>query len=57
MRELVDASNPLDSACRIMILEDQLAEAERINTDLQRALDDRPPGNPSSSSVIPTAGL
>lgn len=46
MRELVDASNPLDSACRIMILEDQLAEAERINTDLQRALDDRPPGNP-----------
>ncbi|MFQ6324568.1 hypothetical protein ACLMAL_00330 [Nocardia sp. CWNU-33] len=49
MRELVDASNPLDAACRIMILEDQLAEAERINTDLQRALDDRSPGNPSAS--------
>ncbi|WP_438804344.1 MerR family transcriptional regulator [Nocardia noduli] len=38
VRELVDAGNPLDSACRIVILEDQLAEAQRINTALQQQL-------------------
>ncbi|GAB2667029.1 helix-turn-helix domain-containing protein [Nocardia goodfellowii] len=43
VRELVDNGNTLEAACRIVILEDQLAEAQRINTDLQRALDDRPP--------------
>ncbi|MEV2226938.1 helix-turn-helix domain-containing protein [Nocardia vinacea] len=43
VRELVDAGNPLEAACRIVILEDQLAEAQRINTNLQQALDDRPP--------------
>ncbi|MFQ6398055.1 helix-turn-helix domain-containing protein [Nocardia sp. KC 131] len=48
VRELVDAGDALDAACRIVILEDQLVEAERINTDLQCALDDRPPGNPSA---------
>ncbi|KQY30648.1 MerR family transcriptional regulator [Nocardia sp. Root136] len=42
VRELVDAGNALESSCRIVILEDQLAEAQRINTDLQRELDDRP---------------
>jgi DNA-binding transcriptional MerR regulator len=46
VRELVDAGDSLDAACRIVILEDQLAEAERINNDLQHALDDRPPGSP-----------
>ncbi|MFE9789874.1 MerR family transcriptional regulator [Nocardia sp. XZ_19_231] len=40
VRELVDAGNALESSCRIVILEDQLAEAQRINTDLQRELDD-----------------
>ncbi|MFQ6399004.1 MerR family transcriptional regulator, partial [Nocardia sp. KC 131] len=48
VRELVDAGDPLDAACRIVILEDQLVEAKRINTDLQHALDDRPPANPSA---------
>ncbi|MDV6271665.1 MerR family transcriptional regulator [Rhodococcus globerulus] len=33
--ELVAAGTPLDSACRIIILEDQLTEARRINTELQ----------------------
>jgi DNA-binding transcriptional MerR regulator len=33
-RELVDQGNPLDAACRIIILEDQLAEAQRINAQL-----------------------
>ncbi|WKG13093.1 MerR family DNA-binding transcriptional regulator [Nocardia sp. PE-7] len=41
VRELVDAGTTLDASCRIVILEDQLAEALRINTDLQHELDDR----------------
>jgi DNA-binding transcriptional MerR regulator len=31
-RELLDHGTPLDAACRIIILEDQLAEALRLNT-------------------------
>ncbi|PZG48874.1 MerR family DNA-binding transcriptional regulator [Spongiactinospora gelatinilytica] len=38
-RELVDAGNPLEAACRIIILEDQLAEALRINEELRRQRD------------------
>jgi len=30
-RELVDQGTPLQAACRIIILEDQLAEAQRLN--------------------------
>jgi len=41
-RELVDQGNPLEAACRIIILEDQLAEAHRINAQLT-ARDPRPP--------------
>ncbi|WP_405165623.1 MerR family transcriptional regulator [Nocardia sp. NBC_01499] len=41
VRELVDAGNTLEAACRIVILEDQLAEAQRLNTDLQHTLDQR----------------
>lgn len=33
-RELVDAGTGLEAACRIIILEDQLAEALRINAQL-----------------------
>ncbi|TSD47484.1 MerR family DNA-binding transcriptional regulator [Rhodococcus sp. KBS0724] len=33
--ELVAGGTPLESACRIIILEDQLAEARRINAELQ----------------------
>lgn len=32
-RELVDKGTPLEAACRIIILEDQLAEALRINAE------------------------
>jgi DNA-binding transcriptional MerR regulator len=35
-RELVDTGTGLEAACRIIILEDQLAEAQRINAALQR---------------------
>jgi DNA-binding transcriptional MerR regulator len=41
-RELVDQGNSLESACRIIILEDQLVEAQRINAELI-ARDPRPP--------------
>ncbi|WP_329140874.1 MerR family transcriptional regulator [Streptomyces sp. NBC_01476] len=35
-RELVDAGTPIDAACRIVILEDQLEEALRLNEELRR---------------------
>ena len=35
-RELIDSGTALESACRIIILEDQLAEALRINETLRR---------------------
>src|SRR3954467_13674224 len=41
-RELVDHGTALDAACRIIILEDQLAEAQAINAELHRSLDNRP---------------
>ncbi|UYQ66151.1 MerR family transcriptional regulator [Streptomyces peucetius] len=34
-RELVDAGTPIEAACRIIILEDQLEEARRINEELR----------------------
>ena len=36
-RELVDHGTPIEAACRIVILEDQLEEAMRINADYRRA--------------------
>jgi DNA-binding transcriptional MerR regulator len=45
-RELVDRGTALDAACRIIILEDQLTDAQVINAELQRSLDahQAPPG-------------
>jgi DNA-binding transcriptional MerR regulator len=40
-RELVDQGTALDAACRIIILEDQLAEALAVNARLHRGTDDR----------------
>ncbi|WP_371603408.1 MerR family transcriptional regulator [Streptomyces sp. NBC_01220] len=34
-RELVDAGAPIEAACRIVILEDQLEEALRLNEELR----------------------
>ena len=34
-RELVDHGTPIEAACRIIILEDQLEEAQRINEQLR----------------------
>jgi DNA-binding transcriptional MerR regulator len=36
-RELVDQGTAVDAACRIIILEDQLTEALRINEELKRS--------------------
>jgi DNA-binding transcriptional MerR regulator len=39
-RDLVDQGTALEAACRIIILEDQLAEAQRLNAQLRQ---NRPP--------------
>lgn len=36
-RELVDQGTPVEAACRIVILEDQLEEALRVNERLRDA--------------------
>ena len=36
-RELVDQGTPVGAACRIIILEDQLDEALRLNEEMRRA--------------------
>ncbi len=35
VRELVDQGTAVDAACRIVTLEDQLHEAQRLNTELR----------------------
>jgi DNA-binding transcriptional MerR regulator len=40
-RELVDRGTALDAACRIIILEDQLAEALALNAQLHQSLENR----------------
>ncbi|MCY0946658.1 MULTISPECIES: MerR family transcriptional regulator [Streptomyces] len=35
-RELVDGGTPVDAACRIIVLEDQLEEALRLNERMHR---------------------
>ncbi len=40
VRELIDTGNSLEGACRIVILEDQLTEAQALNAALQHALDE-----------------
>ena len=41
-RDLVDQGTPIDAACRIIVLEDQLEEARRLNARLQSGPDDGP---------------
>ncbi|MFI9100290.1 MerR family transcriptional regulator [Streptomyces fildesensis] len=42
-RELVDQGTAIDTACRIVILEDQLEEALRLNEELRRRAGGPPP--------------
>jgi len=37
-RSLVDQGTPVEAACRIVSLEDQLADALRLNREMRRAL-------------------
>lgn len=46
-RELVDQGNSVEAACRIVILEDQLEEALRLNEELRRSGTD--PNRPADS--------
>ncbi|MFF7265707.1 MerR family transcriptional regulator [Streptomyces sp. NPDC008159] len=39
-RELVDQGTPIEAACRIVSLEDQLDAALRVNQDMRRRLGD-----------------
>lgn len=39
-RELIDQGTPIEAACRIIILEDQLREAQRINAELRQEQQD-----------------
>ena len=45
-RELVDHGTPIEAACRIMILEDQLEGALRINAEYRAAESENPPAVP-----------
>lgn len=40
-RELVDQGTPIEAACRIVSLEDQLDDALRVNREMRRRLDER----------------
>jgi DNA-binding transcriptional MerR regulator len=42
-RELVDHGTPVEAACRIIVLEDQLEEAQRINAEYRRAAESANP--------------
>ncbi|MFH8886528.1 MerR family transcriptional regulator [Streptomyces californicus] len=42
-RELVDGGTKIEDACRIVILEDQLEEAQRINEELRAERSPAPP--------------
>ncbi|MGV9457109.1 MerR family transcriptional regulator [Streptomyces sp. NPDC003635] len=44
-RELVDQGTPIEAACRIIVLEDQLEEAQRINEQLRTQGDEAQPRN------------
>ncbi|WP_329447474.1 helix-turn-helix domain-containing protein [Streptomyces sp. NBC_01426] len=41
-RELVDGGMAIDAACRIVILEDQLEEAQRLNAEYRKAVAQSP---------------
>ncbi|MFJ4713143.1 MerR family transcriptional regulator [Streptomyces sp. NPDC088785] len=42
-RELVDQGTAIEAACRIVILEDQLEEAKRLNAEYRRAAESATP--------------
>ncbi|KPI02179.1 transcriptional regulator, MerR family [Actinobacteria bacterium OK074] len=60
-RELVDKGTPIEAACRIVILEDQLEEAQRINAEYRRAAQEASgeapgDGDPGRTAARPASG-
>ncbi|MFE9704795.1 MerR family transcriptional regulator [Streptomyces sp. NPDC005930] len=53
-REMVDQGTAIEAACRIIILEDQLEEAQRINAELRRG--GAAASGDQSGSVVRPAG-
>ncbi|WP_131764695.1 MerR family transcriptional regulator [Candidatus Protofrankia californiensis] len=47
VRELVDQGTAIEAACRIVILEDQLVEAQQLNEELRQRASGPPPDEPS----------
>ncbi|MFF5449123.1 MerR family transcriptional regulator [Streptomyces sp. NPDC012888] len=54
-RELVDQGTPIEAACRIIILEDQLEEAQRINAEYRRAAEASGQSAPAPASASASA--
>lgn len=52
-RELVDRGTPIEAACRIVILEDQLEEAQRINAEYRRAAEKAAAKDVASEGAAP----
>ncbi|MFC9590740.1 MerR family transcriptional regulator [Streptomyces sp. NPDC056944] len=50
-RELVDQGTPVEAACRIVILEDQLEEAQRINAEYRRAAEEAVAGRDTAGGA------
>ncbi|MEU1072714.1 MULTISPECIES: MerR family transcriptional regulator [unclassified Streptomyces] len=51
-RELVDQGTPIEAACRIIILEDQLEEAQRLSERLRAQRGERRP----TRTAVPVTG-
>ena len=43
VREITNQGTPVEAACRIVVLEDQLEEAQRINAEYRRAAESANP--------------
>ncbi|MGI5447942.1 MerR family transcriptional regulator [Streptomyces sp. CA-243310] len=55
-RELVDGGMAIDAACRIVILEDQLEEAQRLNAEYRKAAAQSPADPDSGRDHEPDRG-
>ncbi|MFJ5798710.1 MerR family transcriptional regulator [Streptomyces decoyicus] len=56
-RELVDQGTPIEAACRIIILEDQLEEAQRSNAEHRNAVRPRGAATPDPLARKPSARI
>lgn len=56
-RELVDQGTPIEAACRIVILEDQLEEAQRLNAEYRRVAREKSDSSDAFDSSDPSGPL